>query len=81
MKKIMLMFALFSAFTVNAQKAVETPKIIDNVYVGIGGQVSTPTKLNHVFPLNSAVNLTIGKEFTPIFGANLEADFWFAHII
>ena len=77
MKKIMIMFALLiSALMVNAQKAIETSTFIDNVYVGIGGQVSTPTKLNKVFPLNSAVNVVLGKEFTPVFGANLEGDFW-----
>ena len=77
MKKIIFMIMMaFAAISMNAQTAVQTSKLFDNVYVGVGGQASVPLSFNKVFPLNSAVALTLGKEFTPVVGANLEGDFW-----
>lgn len=80
MKKFILtMMLMFSMFTgVMAQTAIETPKILDNVYIGIGGQASTPLDFNGVFPLNGGVTVTLGKELTPIFGFNVEDDVWFS---
>lgn len=79
MKKFILMMALtLSAFvSANAQTAIETPKFTDNVYMGIGGQVATPTDLNGVFPLNGGVTVILGKDLTPVFGVNVEGTAWF----
>lgn len=79
MKKFLMMMALMLSLvlSVNAQTAIETPKFLDNVYVGIGGQVSTPLDFNGVFPLNSGVTVTLGKEITPVFGFNVEDNVWF----
>ena len=79
MKKIILMLTLIMSVLVsaNAQVAIEKSKITDNIYVGVGGQVSTPTDLNGVFPLNSALNVFVGKEITPIVGLNVEYTNWF----
>ena len=80
-KMMMLMVALMATMCLNAQTAIETPKLTDNMYVSVGGQVSTPMDLNGVFPLNSAVSVSLGKELSPIFGVNVEGAFWFgSHI-
>lgn len=79
MKKIfIMMMALMMSFAVNAQTAIETPKIMDNWYFGVGGQVTTPLDFNKVFPLNGGVAVTLGKELTPVFGFNVEDDVWFS---
>ena len=62
----------------NAQTAIETPKIMDNWYIGVGGQVTTPLDFNGVFPLNGSAAVTLGKELTPIFGVNVEDNVWFS---
>ena len=79
MKKFILMMTLmFSALvSANAQTAFETPKFTDNIYVGVGGQVATPTDLNGVFPLNGGVTFLLGKDITPVFGFNVEGTAWF----
>lgn len=75
MKKFILMFALMiSAFVgVNAQTAIETPKVLDNVYVGANVGATTPLTFNHVFSLNPTVGLTLGKNWTPIFGTEVQS--------
>ena len=75
MKKFILMIALMiSAFVgVNAQTAIETPKVFDNVYVGFNVGATTPLKFNSVFPLNTTVGLTLGKNWTPIFGTEVQS--------
>jgi outer membrane protein OmpA-like peptidoglycan-associated protein len=79
MKKFILMMTLMFSVLVsaNAQTAFETPKFTDNIYVGVGGQVATPTDLNGVFPLNGGVTFLIGKDITPVFGFNVEGTAWF----
>ena len=75
MKKFILMFALMiSAFVgVNAQTAIETPKLLDNVYVGANVGATTPLTFNSVFPLNTTVGLTLGKNWSPIFGTEVQS--------
>lgn len=75
MKKFILMLALMiSAFVgVNAQTAIETPKVLDNVYVGANVGATTPLTFNSVFPLNTTVGLTLGKNWTPIFGTEVQS--------
>lgn len=67
----MLMVAIF-ATNVNAQTAIEEQKILDNIYVGITGGVSTPLSFDSMFPVNPEFGVKLGKEFTPVFGAELE---------
>ena len=76
-KLIFMMFMAFSAIVVNAQTAVQSSKILDNVYVGIEGGVATPLTFDNVFPLNSIATLRIGKQFTPVWGAEVEGSAWF----
>jgi len=78
MKKFILFVMLaFVSFGAYAQTAIETPKFLDNTYVSVGGQVTTPLDLNGVFPLNSGVAVTLGKQLTPVFGVNVEDNVWF----
>lgn len=75
MKKFILMFALIiGAFVgVNAQKAIETPKVLDNTYLGVNVGATTPLNLKNVFPLNTTVGLTLGKNWSPIFGTEVHS--------
>ena len=74
MKKfIIFMFALMIGFaSVNAQTALQTTKFTDNIYVGVNAGVNTPLSFNQTFPINEVVGLRIGKDFTPVFGLNVE---------
>lgn len=74
MKKFIFMFALMvSAFmSANAQIATENSNALDNIGVGVTAGVSTPLDFNSVFPLNTNVGLKVTKDFTPIFGVQLE---------
>jgi len=74
MKKFILMFALMvSAFMgANAQIATQNSNALDNIGLGITAGVSTPLDFNSVFPLNTNVGLKFTKDFTPIFGVQLE---------
>lgn len=55
-----------------AQVAYEKAKLLDNVYLGVEGGATVPMNLNPTAPVNSYAGLKLGKNFTPIFGANLE---------
>lgn len=74
MKKFILMLALMLSlvFNANAQTALESQKIMDNVYVGVAGGVTTPLDFNSVFPVNATAGLSLGKEFTPVFGVEVQ---------
>ncbi len=73
MKKILLMFMLCFSFAVaNAQIATENRKALDNIYVGVEAGVTTPLNFNSMYPLNPAVGIKIGKEFTPIIAIEAE---------
>ena len=78
MKKVilslMLMFSVVMG--VSAQTAIETPKFLDNWYVGVNGGATTNLDFNKVFPLNATVGVVLGKDFTPVFGAQLEYVSW-----
>ena len=79
MKKIIFSFviALMTIFSVNAQTAIETPKLFDNVYMGVQGGAFTPMDFNSVFPVNAAAGLKLGKQFTPVWGAEVEGNVFF----
>lgn len=73
MKKILFtLVALFTMLSANSQIATENSKLTDNIYVGVGGIVTTPLDFNSVFPLNAGAVLKIGKNITPVFGLEAE---------
>lgn len=74
MKKTLLSLALalLGLGSAQAQVAYEKANLLDNVY--IGGEIGTtfPQTFDPMFPLNPAVGLKLGKNFSPVFGANFE---------
>lgn len=78
MKKILsfLMVAILATTSMNAQKALVEQKFWDNWYVGINGGVTTPLSFDEITPLNPTVGLRVGKDFTPVFGVNIEGTGW-----
>jgi len=79
MKKFLLMLtvALFATASVNAQqKALVESKFFDNWYIGINGGATTPLSFDEVFPVNPTIGLRVGKEFSPVFGVNVEGTAW-----
>lgn len=78
MKKIFLMMIMaMSVIVMNAQTAVQSSTTFDNVYTGVEGGIATPLSLDNVFPLNPTATLRIGKQFTPVWGAEVEGTAWF----
>lgn len=67
-----MVIAFMMAFTANAQIATENAKFFDNTYVGIEVGANTPLNFNEFFPVNTTVGIKLGKEFTPVFGLELE---------
>lgn len=67
-----LAIAMMAVISVNAQTATEDSKVLDNTYVGVEAGVSTPLNFNSMFPVNPAVGVKLGKEFTPVFGLEVE---------
>jgi hypothetical protein len=78
MKKFILNLVLMFSMTmsVNAQTAIETPKFLDNWYFGVNAGATTNLDFNSVFPLNANAGFVLGKEFTPVFGAQVEYVTW-----
>lgn len=78
MKKIILFMVLMfsTVIAASAQTALETQKPLDNVYVGINAGVNTPLSFDKMFPLNTTVGVKLGKDFTPVFGMNVEGTMW-----
>jgi len=78
MKKFILTLVAFATMTIaSAQLATENAKLFDNVYAGAEIGVATPLNFDGVFPLNTVAGLKVGKELTPIFGAEVEAQVFF----
>lgn len=74
MKKIIFIVTLLlSVFTVNAQTAVQTSKLLDNTYVGMQAGVNSPLSFNQIFPVNEYAGIRVGKNLTPVFGLNVDA--------
>ena len=75
-----LIFSLVTMLTVfigaiNAQDVKETvmpSKVVDNLYLSLGGGVMTNLDFNGVFPLNGFATVKVGENITPIFGMNVE---------
>jgi hypothetical protein len=73
MKKLLFMFALImGVVSANAQIATENSKVFDNISIGVTAGVSTPMDFNSMFPLNPNFGLKLQKDFTPVFGLQLE---------
>lgn len=67
------MFALMlGVVSANAQIATENSNAFDNISIGATAGVSTPLDFNSIFPLNTNVGIKIQKDFTPIFGVQIE---------
>jgi hypothetical protein len=76
--RFLLMFVMlftFSSFA-DAQTALQTSKITDNVYVGAHTGVSIPISRKNPFPVNPFFGLTVGKEISPVVGFNIEGTTW-----
>lgn len=59
---------------IQAQVALEKQKPFDNVYLGIQGGVMGPLNFKHFCPINPSAGLKLGKNFSPVWGANIEAN-------
>ena len=66
---VMLTVMLSSA---NAQIAYQKADFLDNVYVGLNGGVSSPLDFNSVTPFNTQAGVKVGKNWSPVFGTNIE---------
>ena len=66
---VMLTEMLSSA---NAQIAYQKADFLDNVYVGLNGGVSSPLDFNSVTPFNAQAGVKVGKNWSPVFGTNIE---------
>ena len=74
MKKFLIALSVLAMGITSAQAqiAYEKAKPFDNVYLGIEGGVMGPMNFKHFTPLNAAAGLKLGKQFSPVYGANLE---------
>ena len=79
MKRFFLSFAIAMAtvLSASAETALVAQKPFDNMYIGIGGGVAAPLRLKKIFPLNPTASIFIGKQFTPVWGAEIEGTVWF----
>ena len=66
---VMLTVMLSSA---NAQIAYQKADFLDNVYVGLNGGVLSPLDFNSVTPFNAQAGVKVGKNWSPVFGTNIE---------
>ena len=74
MKKFLIALSMLAMgiTSTQAQVAYEKAKAFDNVYLGVEGGVTGPLNFNHFAPVNPAAGLKLGKQFSPVYGANLE---------
>ena len=74
MKKILIALSMLSMgiTSTQAQVAYEKAKPFDNVYLGVEAGAMGPLNLSHFAPLNAAAGVKVGKQFSPVYGANLE---------
>lgn len=80
MNKFILIVALIFATMIgaNAQTiAYEKANIFDNTSVTVQGGIASPMNFDHVTPFNPAAGIKLGKEFSPVFGMNIEGDVLF----
>ena len=73
MKRLLFMFALMLGMvSASAQIATQNSNALDNLSAGVTVGASTPLDFNSVFPLNTNVGLKFQKDFTTVFGVQLE---------
>lgn len=75
MKKVSFLVAALavSALSVNAQKAYEGTRFLDNWYVGVKGGVTTPTAHSAFWPnMRAETGIELGKQITPVLGVSFE---------
>ena len=78
MKKLIFMTLMaVNAIFVNAQTAVQSSKIFDNVYVGAEVGAATPLTFVNVFPLNTTVRIGVSNHFYTFFCGEIEGTAWF----
>ncbi|KXA43846.1 OmpA family protein [Prevotella corporis] len=79
MKKFFIALSLLAMGVtgMQAQVALEKQKPFDNVYLGIQGGVMGPLNFKHFCPINPSAGLKLGKNFSPVWGANIEGVAWF----
>ena len=68
---LMVMLTVMLSST-NAQIAYQKADFLDNVYVGLNGGVSSPLDSNSVIPFNAQAGVKVGKNWSPVFGTNIE---------
>lgn len=68
---LMVMLTVMLSST-NAQIAYQKADFLDNVYVGLNGGVSSPLDFNSVTPFNAQAGVKVGKNWSPVFGTNIE---------
>ena len=74
---MMLMFSMFIGL--NAQTAIQTSKVFDNVYVGAAAGVYAPLDFDNVLPVNPALGVRVGKNFSPVIGVFVEDQVFFGN--
>lgn len=76
MKKVTILVAAALAVTslsVNAQKAYEGTRFLDNWYVGVKGGVTTPTAHSAFWRnMRAETGIELGKQITPVLGVSFE---------
>lgn len=75
MKKILFAASLLflGLGSANAQEGLQKAKFLDNWYVGANIGVSNPFDFDHYAPFNTLLGVKLGKNFSPVFGANVNA--------
>ena len=68
---------LATVLSASAETALVAQKPGDNMYIGIGGGVAVPLRLKSIFPLNPTATFFVGKQFSPVWGAEIEGTVWF----
>lgn len=72
MKKFIFIMSLLFTLCSHAQTAYEKSKILDNTSISVVGGATTPLDFNSVFPINGVAGIKLQKDFTPVFGLNIE---------
>ena len=75
MKKVSFLVAALAvtSLSVNAQKAYEGTRFLDNWYVGVKGGVTTPTAHSAFWPnMRAETGIELGKQITPVLGVSFE---------
>lgn len=73
MKKMFICaLGLMTMLCASAQSSLQTAKPFDNVYMSVGGGVATEKSLNTTKPESPVLSLIVGKQFSPVYSAEIE---------